>query len=407
MPGVGTILSVREGDDSRFVHTDLQGTTRNVTSAAEAVIATYDLDAFGVQRSHTGAYSTPYVFTGKERDPAPSLDYFIARQYKGSRGVFSSKDPWRWGTHNYSYVWGRPMTMADPSGVFMIPDVGGLVHLLGCLAQWGAEHRVDLDCFGLCLMDPSLPWCPPEFPILVPVDTPLPIRSPRPGPPPSPGPSPGPIIGPPAPGPRPIVPPPAPGPPGGPIDGGGGTGGRNGGKAGNDGDAGDEAMRRLLACLRVAGNTVWGQSDQLGEGQAWIKALINAYRDNCMGIQDWDDRMDCLSTQIARNIPNRLARAAGKFACMVIACLVATETMWDPSPGLSCEPLPTDNGRDCEFCAYMRYLSCLCAVPLSNWRWVWWIPIGGPMAWQIVATHETARCIAGLVDDMCICSSVV
>ena len=71
MPGVGTILSVREGADSRFVHTDVQGTTRNVTSAAEAVVATYDLDAFGVQRSHTGAYSTLYLFTGKERDPRP------------------------------------------------------------------------------------------------------------------------------------------------------------------------------------------------------------------------------------------------------------------------------------------------------------------------------------------------
>jgi len=97
MPGVGTILSVREGEDSRFVHTDVQGTTRNVTSAAEAVMATYDLDAFGVQRSHTGAYSTPYLFTGKERDSGPSLDYFIARQYKAGRGVFVSLGSIRFG----------------------------------------------------------------------------------------------------------------------------------------------------------------------------------------------------------------------------------------------------------------------------------------------------------------------
>jgi len=210
MPGVGTILSVREGDDSRFVHTDGQGTTRKVTSAAEAVIAAYDLDAFGVLRSHTGAYSTPYLFTGKERDPAPSLDYFIARQYQAARGVFPSKDPVRWGTHNYSYVWGRPLTWADPTGLLTIPDLGGLAHLLRCLAQWQTEGRVALDCFWLCLTLPSLPWCPPQPPIFVPVDTPFPIQRPRPGPPPRPGPSPGPIVRPPAPGPRPIVRPPVP-----------------------------------------------------------------------------------------------------------------------------------------------------------------------------------------------------
>jgi len=123
MPGVGTILSVREGEDSRFLHTDVQGTTRNVTSAAEAVIAAYDLDAFGVQRSHTGAYSTPYLFTGKERDPGVGLDYFIARQYKAGRGVFVSKDPVGPSEGWYLYVGARPLEAWDPEG------------------QWGCNHR--------------------------------------------------------------------------------------------------------------------------------------------------------------------------------------------------------------------------------------------------------------------------
>ena len=123
MPGVGTILSVREGDDSRFVHTDVQGTTRKVTSAAEAVIAAYDLDAFGLQRSHTGAYSTPYLFTGKERDSGPSLDYFIARQYKPGLGVFVTKDPVGPSEGWYLYVGARPLEAWDPEG------------------QWGCNHR--------------------------------------------------------------------------------------------------------------------------------------------------------------------------------------------------------------------------------------------------------------------------
>jgi len=122
MPGVGTILSVREGANSRFLHTDVQGTTRTVTSAAEAVIAAYDLDAFGVQRSHTGAYSTPYLFTGKERDPGPSLDYFIARQYKAGRGVFLSKDPVGPQKGWYLYVGARPLEARDASGRSCWPE---------------------------------------------------------------------------------------------------------------------------------------------------------------------------------------------------------------------------------------------------------------------------------------------
>jgi len=138
MPGVGTILSVREGDDSRFVHTDVQGTTRKVTSAAEAVIAAYDLDAFGVQRSHTGAYSTRYLFTGKERDPGPSLDYFIARQYKAWRGVFLSKDPVGPGEGWYLYVRGRPIARMDPEGTRSIwdpPPQGPYQYADGCCAE--------------------------------------------------------------------------------------------------------------------------------------------------------------------------------------------------------------------------------------------------------------------------------
>ena len=148
MPGVGTLLSVREDSTDHFFHTDAQGTTRLLTDADEATAATYDLDAWGVQRSHTGAFSTPYLFTGKERDANTSLDYFLARQYRPQWGAFIASDLTHAGHRRmgamplgalgvslasgapsaqtalaYVYCWNRVLACVDPDGLW-----GGDVH---------------------------------------------------------------------------------------------------------------------------------------------------------------------------------------------------------------------------------------------------------------------------------------
>ncbi|MBD3176917.1 MAG: hypothetical protein GF320_17200, partial [Armatimonadia bacterium] len=116
MPGVGTILSVHEDSASHFFHTDAQGTTRTVTDPSEATEGAFDLDAFGVLRSQSGTFSTPYLYTGKERDPNPNLDYFVARQYAAPLGVFVSKDPLGPSEGWYLYVGASPMMKWDPEG---------------------------------------------------------------------------------------------------------------------------------------------------------------------------------------------------------------------------------------------------------------------------------------------------
>jgi len=116
MPGVGTILAVREGEADYLFHTDAQGTTREVTDASQIVVASFDLDAWGVERSRSGSFSTPYLFTGKERDPNPLLDYFIARQYQPRWGAFVSRDPLWPRQPALLYVRANPLVGWDATG---------------------------------------------------------------------------------------------------------------------------------------------------------------------------------------------------------------------------------------------------------------------------------------------------
>ncbi|MBD3175753.1 MAG: hypothetical protein GF320_11270 [Armatimonadia bacterium] len=153
MPGVGTILSVHEDSSSHFFHTDAQGTTRTVTDSSEATDATYDLDAFGVLRSQTGTFSTPYLYTGKERDPNPNLDYFIARQYAVPLGVFVSKDPLGPSEGWYLYVGASPLVKWDPRGQATTCDELKDLAALVALELPGEEGRKDKVRFYHAMID--------------------------------------------------------------------------------------------------------------------------------------------------------------------------------------------------------------------------------------------------------------
>jgi RHS repeat-associated protein len=137
------------GGGTSYLTTDHLGSTRVVTSAADAggnvtIKARYDYLPFGEElplgtggrtlgMGHSGADSTRQKFTQKERDSESGLDYFLARYYSGSQGRFTSVDPFnpnlalrgtefvewinqpqRW--NKFAYALNNPLRFIDENG---------------------------------------------------------------------------------------------------------------------------------------------------------------------------------------------------------------------------------------------------------------------------------------------------
>jgi RHS repeat-associated protein len=91
------------------------------------VIGTYEYDAFGSVRTHTGV-STEWTFTGEQNDPA-SLEYLRARYYDPAIGRFLSRDPFAGlvavpqSLNRYACVLSNPLLYRDPFGYWGLGDV--------------------------------------------------------------------------------------------------------------------------------------------------------------------------------------------------------------------------------------------------------------------------------------------
>ena len=107
-----------------------------LTDATGNVTATYQYDAFGILRNHSGPASTEYGFTGQHEDPTLGYQYLRARYYDPTIGRFISRDPFLGTATNpasqnpYVYAQDNPVMYADPSGEFVdtILDVGFLAY---------------------------------------------------------------------------------------------------------------------------------------------------------------------------------------------------------------------------------------------------------------------------------------
>jgi RHS repeat-associated protein len=107
-----------------YYHLDALGSVRAVTDGNGAVITRHDYEPFGEEWNEPPS-SDSRRFTGKERDPESSFDYFGARYYHFETARFSSvdprltvasnlKDPQLW--NRYAYARGNPLTYIDPDG---------------------------------------------------------------------------------------------------------------------------------------------------------------------------------------------------------------------------------------------------------------------------------------------------
>jgi RHS repeat-associated protein len=130
----GKLLATYQFPTSKwtFALNDWLGTKRFVANADGTKAETCTGLPFGDGPPCTGTGSdpSPQHFTGKERDTESGLDYFGARYYGSNMGRMMSPDPGNIGANPanpqswnmYSYSLNNPLTMTDPSGLYVCAD---------------------------------------------------------------------------------------------------------------------------------------------------------------------------------------------------------------------------------------------------------------------------------------------
>ena len=139
----GKRIAQREAGGAVFYYfADHLGSSRVVTDATGTILDDSDYYPFGGERAVASGSGNTYKFTGKERDPESSLDYFVARYYSSGYGrflspdeftggpvdAFSSSDPLPPGAlpyaditnpqslNKYTYTFNNPLKYTDPDG---------------------------------------------------------------------------------------------------------------------------------------------------------------------------------------------------------------------------------------------------------------------------------------------------
>ena len=125
-----------------FITQDHLGSTRLVTKQDKKFAECRDFFPFGgriasgLNGRSLGCYGSGNAvkqqFTGKERDPESSLDYFGARYYSARLGRFTGVDPLLSSGHianpqswnRYSYSFNNPLTFTDPTGLYVCTGDG-------------------------------------------------------------------------------------------------------------------------------------------------------------------------------------------------------------------------------------------------------------------------------------------
>lgn len=116
-PGGLPLERVDASGNAVFYHHDQLGSTRAVTDAAGAVVATYTYDAYGTVATKTGSLEQPFGFAGQFTDAETGFVYLRARYYDPATGQFITRDPLVGLTGQpYAYANNSPLNFTDPSG---------------------------------------------------------------------------------------------------------------------------------------------------------------------------------------------------------------------------------------------------------------------------------------------------
>jgi RHS repeat-associated protein len=107
------------------------GSTRALADGVGTIQQSINYDAYG--QPDASSPLTSFLFSGQQYDPLTKLYYLRARYYNPFHGRFLSTDPFRGALagpeslHRYVYAASDPANRADPSGEYLIVDLGATV----------------------------------------------------------------------------------------------------------------------------------------------------------------------------------------------------------------------------------------------------------------------------------------
>jgi RHS repeat-associated protein len=181
----GGLVSQRRGDATSYYGFDMQGSTRMLVSAAQAITDTYDFRAFGEELAASGSTDNPLRYVGSYgyyRDAGGRL-YVRARYLATPGGRWISRDPladlvWQlMGTRHrtssgvYAYADLNPLALVDPSGLLASEEhcarladaVNDAAASASCTLLNDLLYEYLHDCLGVVFPPcPSRSGCPPR-----------------------------------------------------------------------------------------------------------------------------------------------------------------------------------------------------------------------------------------------------
>jgi len=113
---------------SYFYHSDHLGSSSLITDPSGAIVQHLEYVPFGDtfidERRSASSWTTPYLFSGKERDEETGLLYVSHRYQDGRLGIWISVDPLAEKYPNvssYVYCADNPVNIIDPDGRVLLP----------------------------------------------------------------------------------------------------------------------------------------------------------------------------------------------------------------------------------------------------------------------------------------------
>ena len=123
----GTLVSLRAASGSRYYYLfDGLGSVVGLVNSSGAKVNSYSYDPYGMQTSASETVANPWRYAGGLLDSQTGLTKFGTRYYDPDLGRFTQRDP-SGQDLPYAYAAGNPINNTDPSGLFGLSTVFGVV----------------------------------------------------------------------------------------------------------------------------------------------------------------------------------------------------------------------------------------------------------------------------------------